>query len=319
MKSVNVALHAKPEGRIAAIKEWLYRQNTGGRISTLLLFLPPGLMVFTLLVIFPITESGIYSFYRWNGFTALAQSGRWVGWQNYQFILQDPMFHRAIWNTVKIVLISLLIQLPLAMMLALSVASKSTVNSLFRLVFFLPFILADVVAGLIWRFIYDGNFGLVAAVTQLFGLDPFFPLADRAWAFNAILIVVIWKYFGYHMMIYIAGLQSVPKDLVEAATLDGASRMQIIFRIKLPLIMPAIRLSVFFSVIGALQFFEMAMPLVTSGGPSGSAHTIVTYLYEFGIVRSRIGFGSAVAVLLFVMCAIFAFIYQRFVMARNSA
>lgn len=319
MKSVDVALSAKPEGRIAAVKEWLYRQNTGGRLSTLLLFLPPALMVFTLLVIFPIAESGVYSFYRWNGFTALAQSGRWVGWQNYHFILQDPMFHRAVWNTVKIVLISLVIQLPLAMMLALSVASKSSINTLFRLVFFLPFILADVVAGLIWRFIYDGNFGLVAAITQLFGLEPFYPLADRAWAFNAILIVVIWKYFGYHMMIYIAGLQSVPKDLVEAATLDGASRMQIIFRIKLPLIMPAVRLSVFFSVIGALQFFEMAMPLVTSGGPSGSAHTIVTYLYEFGIVRSRIGFGSAVAVLLFVMCAIFAFIYQRFVMARNNA
>lgn len=319
MKSVDLALDAQRTSRFPAVKAWLYRHNTGGRLSTLLLFIPPALMVFTLLVILPIAESGVYSFYRWNGFTALSDSGRWVGWRNFQFILQDPIFHRAVWNTVKIVLISLLIQLPLAMMLALSIASKGSINTLFRLVYFLPFILADVVAGLIWRFIYDGNFGLVAAITQMLGTESFYPLADRDWAFNAILVVVIWKYFGYHMMIYIAGLQSVPNDLVEAARLDGASRLQIIFRIKLPLIMPAIRLSIFFSVIGALQFFEMAMPLVTSGGPSGSAHTIVTYLYEFGIVRSRIGFGSAVAVVLFVMCAIFAFLYQRFVMARNTA
>lgn len=300
------------------IRSWLYRHNYGGRLTTLLLFLPPALMVFTLFVILPISESGLFSFYRWNGFTALSESGRWVGLQNYRQILQHDVFHTAVWNTVKIVLISLAIQLPLAMALALMVASKSRVNELFRLVFFLPFILADVVAGLIWRFIYDGGNGLVAAFTNFFSMETFYPLADKSWAFNAILVVVIWKYFGYHMMIYIAGLQGVSDDMIEAAKLDGASPWQIVWKVKLPLIWPAIRLSIFFSVIGALQFFEMAMPLVQSGGPGGSAHTIVTYLYEFGIVRSRVGFGSAVAVVLFLSCAVFAFTYQRYVMARQD-
>lgn len=300
------------------LRSWLYRNNYGGRLTTLLLFLPPALMVFTLFVILPISESGLFSFYRWNGFTELSDGGRWVGLQNYRQILQHDVFHTAVWNTVKIVLISLAIQLPLAMALALAVASKSRINELFRLVFFLPFILADVVAGLIWRFIYDGGNGLVAAVTNLFSMEAFYPLADKSWAFNAILVVVIWKYFGYHMMIYIAGLQSVSEEMIEAAKLDGASPWQIVWKVKLPLIWPAIRLSVFFSVIGALQFFEMAMPLVQSGGPGGSAHTIVTYLYEFGIVRSRVGFGSAVAVVLFLSCAVFAFTYQRYVMAKQD-
>ncbi len=300
------------------LRAWHYRNNYGGRLTTLLLSLPPGLMVFTLFVILPIAESGVYSFYRWQGFTALAESGRWVGLQNYEQILTHSVFHQTVWNTTKIVLISLAIQLPLAMALALAVASKSTLNNLFRLIFFMPFILADAVAGLIWRFIYDGNYGFVAAITHMFGLEPFYPLADRTWAFNAILVVVVWKYFGYHMMIYIAGLQSVSEDLLEAAKLDGASAWQTTWRIKLPLIWPAIRLSIFFSVIGALQFFEMAMPLVSSGGPGGSAHTIVTYLYEFGIVRSRMGFGSAVGVVLFVVCACFAFTYQRYVMASHK-
>lgn len=305
-------------GLIGRLRDWLYVQNTGGRLTTLLLFLPPALMIFTLFAILPIAESGVYSFYNWNGFVPLADGGRWVGLRNYEQILGHSVFHQAVWNTARIVIISMLIQLPLAMVLAMLIASRSAVNNVFRLIFFLPFILADVVAGLIWRFIYDGNYGLVAAITHLFGLEPFYPLADQSWAFNAILVVVVWKYFGYHMMIYIAGLQSVSDDLIEAAKLDGASPIQIALRIKLPLIWPAIRLSIFFSVIGALQFFEMAVPLVQSGGPGGSAHTIVTYLYEYGIVRSRVGFGSAVGVILFLVCVVFAFTYQRYVMASHK-
>lgn len=300
------------------LNSWFYRNNSGGRLTTLLLFLPPALTVFTLFVILPISESGIYSFFRWNGFTELSEGGRWVGLRNFAQMLQHDVFHVAVWNTLKIVLISLAIQLPLAMAVALAVASKSRINNLFRLIFFLPFILADVVAGLIWRFIYDGGTGLVAAITGFFNMDAFYPLADSDWAFNAILVVVIWKYFGYHMMIYIAGLQGISDDMIEAAKLDGASPWKIITKVKLPLIWPAIRLSIFFSVIGALQFFEMAMPLVQSGGPGGSAHTIVTYLYEFGIVRTRVGFGSAVAVVLFLACAVFAFSYQRFVMRQRD-
>jgi raffinose/stachyose/melibiose transport system permease protein len=121
---------------------------------------------------------------------------------------------------------------------------------------------------------------------------------------------VVWKYFGFHMMLYIAGLQQIDPNLYEAAHIDGASGRQIFMRVTLPLLGPTIRLSVFFAVLGSIQLFDLIMPL-TKGGPSDSTQTLVTYLYSYGVTRMRIGFGSAVGVILFVICVAFAFGYSR--------
>jgi raffinose/stachyose/melibiose transport system permease protein len=296
---------------------WLYKNNVGGRLTTLMFFLPPALVLFTIFVFLPVSEAFYYSFFKWKGLSAISESGTWVGFKNYTQVLSHSVFHTAVLNTLKLIVISLVVQLPIAMAIALMVAKQSALNSVFRLIYFLPFILADVVAGLIWRYVYDGDFGLVGQISRLLGSEGFYPLADRDMAFNAILLVVIWKYTGYHMMIYIAGLQGIPKDMLEAAKLDGANWWQTIIKIKLPLIKHAIQLSVFFSIIGALQFFEMIIPL-TNGGPSNSSHTIVTYLYQYGIVRMKVGFGSSVGVMLFITCVLFAFMYQKYVMAKED-
>ena len=142
------------------------------------------------------------------------------------------------------------------------------------------------------------------------GAEAPFVLAERGLAMYAIMAVVVWKYFGFHMMLYIAGLQNIPKDLIDAARVDGATRWQMTRHVTLPLLKPTIMLSVFFAVLGSLQLFDLVMPL-TGGGPSNTTHTIVTYLYTFGIVRLRIGFGSAVGVVLFFICLVFALMYRR--------
>ncbi|RKF19795.1 sugar ABC transporter permease [Alginatibacterium sediminis] len=286
---------------------WFSRNNQGGRLWTLLLFLPPALCLFTLFVVVPLFEASFFSFYRWNG---IGELNNYLGLQNYSKVIGHSAFHTAIGNTLKIVAVSLLIQLPLALSVALCVYKQSWANTVFRLIFFLPYILAEVVAGLIWKFIYDGNYGVVNMFTEFFGLENYFILGDKQWAFAAILIVIIWKYFGFHMMIFIAALQGVPNDLVEAAKIDGATRLQTTFLIKIPLIKHAIILSMFFSILGALQLFDLIIPL-TNGGPSHSSHSIVSYLYTFGISRMRIGFGSAIGVLLFIACVVFAFTYQN--------
>src|ERR1700728_3857202 len=148
---------------------------------------------------------------------------------------------------------------------------------------------------------FDGDYGLVGAVTAAFGAPPYFLLASKDWAFSAVLIVILWKYFGFHMMLYIAGLQGIDKSLLEAAEMDGASAFQRFWHIPLPLLGPMIRLSIFFSVVGALQLFDIIVPL-TGGGPFDTTHTMVSFLYYFGITRMRVGFGSAVRVLLFIIC-----------------
>ena len=129
-------------------------------------------------------------------------------------------------------------------------------------------------------------------------------------------MVIIWKYFGFHMMLYIAALQSMDRNIVEAARIDGASRWQELRYVVIPTLYPTIRLSVFFAVVGSLQLFDLIMPL-TGGGPADSSHTMVSFLYNFGVTRMRVGFGSAVGVILFLVCVTFALTYKRWFM-RND-
>lgn len=288
------------------------RAVTNGRVTAVLILLPPALILFTLFVMLPLGESAWYSFFNWNGYGA---PDDYVGLQNYERILNHSVFHIAVGNTIKIVAISLLIQMPLAMLLALLIYKKTPTNAVFRLIFFLPYILAEVAAGLIWSFVFDGNYGVTASIAAGLGLENVFILSDPDWAFAAIMTVIVWKYFGFHMMIYIAALQGVPQDQIEAARIEGARRLQVIRYVQIPAIKPAIIVSAFFAIIGALQVFDVIIPL-TNGGPSNQTHTIVTYLYTFGLTRLNIGFGSAVGVVLFVGAVTVALFYQRIFMKR---
>lgn len=297
------------------LTERFRRGLTNGRFTAVILLLPPALILFSLFVILPLGESGCYAFYDWNGYGAPTD---FVGLQNFERLAGHSVFHTAIWNTVKIVLVSLLIQMPLALFLALLIYRKTPTNAAFRLIFFLPYILAEIAAGLIWSFIFDGNYGVSAGITTAMGIEPYFLLGDRDWAFAAIMTVIVWKYFGFHMMIYIAALQGVPEDLVEAAKIEGAKPVEVVRYVQIPLIKPAILVSAFFAIIGALQVFDVIIPL-TNGGPSNSTHTIVTYLYSFGLTRLNIGYGSAVGVVLFIAAVLIAVFYQRFALREPNA
>ena len=273
----------------------------------LVLFLPPALVLFTALVVVPIGEAGWYSLFDWSGY---GLPTNFIGWRNFSLIARYPAFRTALANNLLIIVVSLGIQLPMALGLATLVSRRIRGAWTFRLIFFLPYILADVAAGLIWRFMFDGDYGLAAAIAHALGLPAPYVLADPDWAMYAILLVIVWKYFGFHMMLFIAGLQGIDAALLDAAAIDGATGMQRFLRVTLPLLLPTIRLSVFFSVIGSLQLFDMIMPL-TKGGPADSTQTLVTFLYTFGIMRMRVGFGSAVGVVLFAICVVFAFSYKR--------
>jgi raffinose/stachyose/melibiose transport system permease protein len=286
------------------------RRSRARGLVTVLVFLPPALALFTVFVAMPMGEAAWYSLYNWNGY---GRPEEFIGLKNFASLLGNTVFNRALFNNLLIIVVSLTIQLPLALAVALLLAKKVAGVVVFRMIFFLPYVLADIAAGLIWRFVFDGDYGLVASITNWLGTSSVYLLADRHWAFAAVLIVIVWKYFGFHMMLYIAGLQSIDASLLEAAEMDGANAVQRFWHITLPLLGPMIRLSVFFSVVGALQLFDMIVPL-TGGGPFNTTHTMVSYLYFFGVTRMRVGFGSAVGVVLFLLCVTFAFGYRRIFM-----
>ena len=273
----------------------------------LLLFIPPSLILFTVFVVLPMIDAGTFSFFDWTGYGPITD---YVGFDNYQDVLTHRNFATAVRNSLIVVAVSLLIQLPLAMWCAIALSERGTHVNILRTIFFLPYMLAEIAAGLIWKFVYDGNYGLVPIIGDAFHTKLPFVLADKFWVIPAIMLVIIWKYFGFHMMIYIAGLQSIPSEVIEAARLDGVKKWQIVWHVKLPMIWGAIVVSVFFSITGALQLFDLIIPL-TGGGPQNTSHTIVTFLYQFGILRMKLGFGGAVSVMLFIACVIVAIVYRR--------
>ena len=291
-----------------------YKSPTArGRLPALIIFLPPALLLFTLFVILPMGEAAWYSLYRWNGYGTPTD---FVGTRNFEVLFNNAAFSRALINNGLIIVVSLLLQVPLAIWLAVMLSKKIAGVVAFRLVFFLPYVLADVAAGLIWRFVYDGDYGLFAAIAGFLGVATPYVLADRDLAIYAVLAVVIWKYFGFHMMLFIAGLQALDKSIMEAAEIDGATGWQKFRYITLPLLGSTVRLSVFFAIIGSLQLFDLIMPL-TGGGPSNSTQTMVTFLYTYGVTRMQVGLGSAVGVVLFVICVTIAFGYKRIFMRHD--
>ena len=284
--------------------------RVGGKAVTLWLFLPPAVMLFTLFVALPMGEAAWYSLYSWNGYGRPTQ---FVGLANFERLFANPAFRTALINNGWIILVSLLVQIPLALGMAVLLSEKLKGTNTFRLIFFLPYVLAEIAAGLIWRFVYDGEYGLLAKLFSGFGASAPHLLAEPDLAMYAILAVIVWKYFGFHMVLFIAGLQQIDRDLFEAARIDGAGPWQTFWLVTLPLLKPTVKLSVFFAILGSLQFFDMVMAM-TKGGPFDSTQTMVSFLYNFGVTRMQIGFGSAVGVVVFVICVAFAFGYKRFFM-----
>ena len=286
-------------------------------------FLIIPLIIFTFFVVLPVFKAAVYSLFRWNGMGPLTgpNAGRktqFVGLENFKEILTDPIFWKSFGHNVKIIVLSLLIELPIALVLALIISTKSETNIALRTVFFIPYVVSEVIAGVVWTFIYSPQYGISTTV-----LASFFPpgtnfaiLGRPETVFNAIFIVVIWKYFGLYMILYIAGLQGISDDIREAAAIDGASPLQLNLFIIIPLLLPTIVVTLFFCIVGSLQTFDIIWAM-GKGDPVNSAETMVTYLYKFGFRRSQMGYGSAIAIVIFVICVTFNAVYQRLIKQDN--
>jgi raffinose/stachyose/melibiose transport system permease protein len=275
----------------------------------IILFLLPALILFLLFVIYPIFQSVYYSLFNWKGFGPAVD---FVGLDNFKNILADGIFLIALRNGFFIIVFSLLLQLPLSMLLAVLVGRNLPGRVFFRTIFFMPFVLSEVITAIMWLFLFnpDPDRGFLNAIIVLLGAEPISWLANTDIVLLVIFVVLTWKYFGFHMLLYLTGLQNIPTEIEEAARIDGASALQSFFRITLPLLGTTIRTSVYLSVIGSIQQFILVW-IMTKGGPVNASETLATYMYRFGFVRFQLGYGSAVAIYMFLICVIFSLVYQR--------
>jgi len=290
------------------------RSSTRKRLELAVLLLP-STVLFVAFVFLPLIAAVYYSLFDWSGFGPLID---FVGLDNYTQALTDPTFQAAIGHNLFIVFASLIVQLPLSIALALLLHGRIRGRTGLRLLVFTPYVLSEAVTAVIWLSLLQPN-GAVDGLLRGVGLGDFVQLwlGDGNVVMFTLFAVITWKYIGFGIILFLAGLQGVPEELREAASIDGASGWQTTRMIVIPLLGPTIRIWAFLSIIGSLQLFDIVW-IMTLGGPAGSSTTMASYLIDRGFRRYEFGYGSAVAIILFVFCFVFALFYQRFALRRDT-
>jgi raffinose/stachyose/melibiose transport system permease protein len=277
---------------------------------TIGLFLLPAFVLFLIFLIYPIFSSVYYSLFNWNG---IGPAVKFVGLDNFKQILSDPVFLKAAGNALLIVVLSLAVQLPLALALAIMVGRDLPGRAFFRMIFFMPYVLSEVIAAIIWLSLFspDPDRGLINALLTLIpGVEAQNFLADPNTVMTWVFVVLTWKYFGLHMLLDMAGLQNIPKEVEEAAMIDGADRWQSVRYVTVPLLRSTLLTSIYLSVLGSLTQFNLIW-IMTRGGPVGASEVMATYMYSHAFVRFQLGYGSAVALVMLSICLIFSVVYLR--------
>lgn len=267
---------------------------------TIALFVLPALMVYIFVVPLPTFESVYDGFFNWD----LLAPMKFIGFKNFiELFTTDPFFNLVLKNTIIFAVVCILLQLPLAMLLAYWLQdSKLLGTKFFRNVFFLPTVLSGTAIGLLWQFIYQPQIGLINGVIRFLGFAHFSKawLADPAFAIYAVAFCVSWQYFGYHMVIYLAGMSTVPAEIIESARIDGASGWKVFRHVTFPMILPFVQISVILIATSSLKVFDNVLAL-TGGGPGNDSTVLALYMYNNAFLYSRYGYASAIATILLVL------------------
>jgi len=283
--------------------------NILGDRKTIFWLMAPGLLLFSLMIFVPIAVSFYYSLTNWAG---VGDYGM-VGFRNYADIFaSDPVFWKSLLNSVLLGLGFVLVQHPFAILVAMLVQYGGRWEKLLRVCIFIPAIISTFVTTKLWTSIFDTQFGLLNRLLDQVGLTSWQQdwLGQPHWAIACIVFVCMWQGFGYAFLLYYAGVKGVPKDLYEAAMLDGASGAQLNRRIVLPLLAPVLRVNVVLAIVSAFKQMETVY-LMTSGGPANSTQFLSTYLYSKAFRESLYGYGNAISVLLVVICLAVTLVLNR--------
>lgn len=265
-----------------------------------LLFTVPLITIFTIVVIIPFIMGIYYSFFRWDGITANPMT--FVGLSNYTTLFGDGGFYQSAWLTIQFTVMAVISVNVLGLSLALLVTSKlKSVNSA-RAMFFMPNLIGGLILGYIWQFIFSDAFRVIG---ENIGFESIFRnwLLDTTLAMFALVIVFTWQMAGYMMVIYIAGIQGIPNDTIEAAKIDGASSWQRLKSVIMPLLMPSFTICLFLTLSFGFKIYDVNLSL-TDGGPIGSTELFALHIYNEIFGDSNYGYGQAKAVIFFLLVGV---------------
>ncbi|OQY34766.1 MAG: hypothetical protein B6241_03545 [Spirochaetaceae bacterium 4572_59] len=281
----------------------------------LYLYILPALFVFSVFFLLPFF-SGLYvGLTSWTGLGKM----KFVGLRNFIDFFTNPNAYAALGRTLWLTLIVVIIQNTFALFLAIILDRDMKGSNFFKSIFFIPSIISPVVVGYMWSFILDPARGIFASFRGLVGIENMGMinlLGNTSTAMYTIIFILLWQYIGYSMVIYIAGLSNIPKELVEASVIDGANSWQVFLHITFPLIAQALTINVLLSVIGALKIFDHVFVL-TKGGPGRATEVLTLTIYNEGFGASRLGYGTAASMVLFVLILIVSLVMLKYLKKRE--
>lgn len=277
------------------------------RKQSYLIYILPALAFYIIFLMYPIISSFQLSFFSWDG---LDNAKKFVGLMNYKDILTDDIFRGTIKNTLICVLVGPIVQTTLALVLAVMISNASRGKTFYRAVFYTPVILPLVAASIVWFVIYNPTFGTLNSLIKLLGFKDFNQawLGDTRTALLAVLAISIWRWTGFNIVIFMAGLQNISPEYYEASIIDGANRFQVLRNITIPLLSSSIIINFALNLIGYLKLFDVIF-VTTKGGPAYSTNVISTYIYSQAFQFNSIGAASAASVILFLIIAAFSGVY----------
>ncbi|PWV90607.1 multiple sugar transport system permease protein/raffinose/stachyose/melibiose transport system permease protein [Paenibacillus cellulosilyticus] len=299
-------IHAASSKGLSRKKKWF---------SYSVLFILPSFILYTLFVIYPTLNSINLSFTSWDG---VSDKIHYIGLDNFVEMFHSERVYNALKNTLILSVSLVVLENVVALLLAVLVDQVRWFKSLFRSVFYFPVLLSGIVMGFVWTIIFNFNFGVISQLLDRMGLGDWKIdwLGDPNYALLAIIITTVWKGSGYYMIIYLAGLQGIPPELNEAASIDGANSWQKFRHITFPLLAGAMTVSVMLSMIGALKIFDQ-IAVMTDGGPGFATETLTYIVYKVGFGELRQGYGTAMSMVLFVLILIVSLIQIKLLKKRE--
>lgn len=280
------------------------------------LFMLPAIAVFLFIYAGPMLATFVLGFTDWNG---ISPSFNFVGLKNYIKVLTDKSLQEPLMNTFEFTILTVAIQSVLALLLAVALNKSFRGRNFFRTVLFLPCIVSMVAVGYAWSLIFNPVMGPLGMIADQFGwqfLKEIKWLSDPGIVLKSIVLVNVWQWTGYNMVIYLAGLQSIPAHLYEAAAIDGANKRHQFFKITLPMIAPSITINVVLATMGGLKAFDL-MYVMTNGGPGHASETFAMASVDAFFRQKQAGLGSAMAVLMFIMI-LFVSVMQNKILSRRE-
>ena len=276
----------------------------------------PALILFIVFILTPFFTGLYTSFQKWDGYGEM----QWAGLNNYKFVLEDEVFWQAMQNTLVYAVLVTIVKNLLSLGLAMLLLRKIPLRTMFRTGIYMPVTMSYVVIGILWVWIYNPTFGLLNQMLTALGLDSWIVgwLSDPTYALFSVVWVDIWKWTGYHMVLYMAGLQAIPKDLYEAASIDGANAWQKFKSITVPQLNGTIVVNVLMAVTGAFVSNYDIVNIMTGGGPFHKTEVSLTYIMTIAFKYSNMGKASAMSVLLFLAVLVFGFLQLRVMTKEES-